>query len=96
MIIPFIFLGLLILFCIVLMRKINTQENHIFDLKDKLEISDREYILLFNINIELSEELENPKKTKKKKGWYDEENDNRMNVIGQNGNEGTHYEQQKK
>jgi hypothetical protein len=42
------------------MRKINTQENHIFDLKDKLEISDREYIL-FNINIELSEELENPK-----------------------------------
>jgi hypothetical protein len=35
--------------------KINTQENHIFDLKkDKLEISDREYILLFNINIELS------------------------------------------
>jgi hypothetical protein len=48
------------------MRKINTQENHIFDLKDKLEISDREYILLFNINIELSEELENPKKLKKR------------------------------
>ena len=31
-------------------------------------------------------------KEKESPGWYDEEKEKRMNIIGQNGNEGTHYD----
>ena len=85
----------LIVLCILLMRRIIKQEIIIFDLNDKLNISDGEYIDLFNVNLGLSEQVENFAKTRISETWYSEENEKRMNIIGQNGNEGTHYENEK-
>lgn len=49
---------LLIAFCFLLMRRITKLEDDNFDLNEKLNISDREYNGLFEINLQLSEEIE--------------------------------------
>jgi len=85
----------LIALCIVLMLKIIKQEYVIYDLNDKLNLSDGEYVDLFNVNLGLSEQVENFAKTRISETWYSEEKEKRMNIIGQNGNEGTHYENEK-
>lgn len=85
-------IAILSISCTYMIFKITKQNVTIFDLKRRLNISDREYISLFDTNIQLSEEIENLAETSKGKGWYNEENESRMNIIGQNGNEGTHYE----
>lgn len=84
----------LIVLCIVLMLKIIKQEYVIYDLNDKLNLSDGEYVDLFNVNLGLSEQVENFAKTRISETWYSEELEKRMNIIGQNGNDGTHYEKQ--
>jgi hypothetical protein len=53
-----IFVIALILLCILLMRRILKLEYQVFDLNDKLNISDGEYIDLFETNLQLSEEIE--------------------------------------
>lgn len=85
----------LILLCLLLMRRILKLEYQVFDLNDKLNLSDMEYLDLFDVNLRLSTELENFAKTRISENWYSEENEKRMNIIGQNGNEGTHYENEK-
>ena len=60
-----IILGIaLIALCILLMRRILKLEYQVFDLNDKLNISDGEYIALFDVNLKLSTELENFAKTR--------------------------------
>ena len=91
-----IILGIaLIALCLLLMRRILKLEYQVFDLNDKLNISDGEYIALFDVNLKLSTELENFAKTRISESWYSEENEKRMNIIGQNGNDGIHYENEK-
>jgi hypothetical protein len=80
----------------LLVGKIITQEKTIFEMNNRLNSSDEEYIHIFNLNMELVDRLESfekkPKKSKvNNETWYNE-NDSRMNIIGQNGNEGTHYD----
>ena len=54
-----IILGIaLIALCLLLMRRILKLEYQVFDLNDKLNISDGEYNDLFEINLQLSEEVE--------------------------------------
>ena len=87
-----IILGIaLIALCLLLMRRILKLEYQVFDLNEKLNLSDAEYIDLFDENIKLSKKIENTTKT----NWYYEKLEERMNIIGQNGNEGTHYENEK-
>ena len=81
--------------CVLLMRRIIKQEYIIFDLNERLNLSDGEYIDLFDANIELSEQVENFSKTRISETWYSEENEKRMNIIGQNGNDGEHYKNEK-
>jgi hypothetical protein len=50
-------IGILVVICIVLMRLILKQENTIFDLNEKLNISDMEYMDIFDSNLKLSEEI---------------------------------------
>lgn len=84
-----------------LVNKIINQKNIIDNMNFRLNSSDEEYIHIFNLNMELTDRLESFEKKAKKstkkndKNWYDESKESRMNIIGQNGNEGTHYEQQK-
>ena len=47
--------------CILLMRRVLNHEITIFDLNDKLNLSDKEYVDLFNENIKLSEEIDDLK-----------------------------------
>lgn len=92
------FISLILFYALI--GKIISQEKTISAMNNRLNSSDEEYIHIFNLNMELTDQLESfekkPKKSTKKndENWYDE-NDSRMNIIGQNGNEGTHYEQQK-
>ena len=91
-----IILGIaLIALCLLLMRRILKLEYQVFDLNDKLNISDGEYIDLFNINLGLSEQIENFAEIRHSETWYSEENEKRMNIIGQNGNDGKHYKNEK-
>ena len=54
-----IILGIaLIALCLLLMRRILKLEYQVFDLNDKLNISDGEYNGLFERNLQLSEEVE--------------------------------------
>jgi len=85
----------LIVLCILLMRRIIKQEVVIFKLNNNLNLSDGEYLDLFEVNLKLSEQVENFAKTRISETWYSEENEKRMNIIGQNGNEGTHYNNEK-
>lgn len=53
----YIMLVLLAILCILLMRRITIIEEQKFDLNEKLNLSDQEYIDLFKENIKISEEL---------------------------------------
>lgn len=92
------FISLILFYALI--GKIISQEKTISTMNNRLNSSDEEYIHIFNLNMELTDRLESFEKKQKKsklnnkEKWYDE-NDSRMNIIGQNGNEGTHYEQQK-
>ena len=85
----------LLVICILLMRTVLKQEITIFDLNDKLNISDYEYISLFGENRKLSKTIDTFAEIRHSESWYSEENEKRMNIIGQNGNEGTHYNNEK-
>jgi len=85
----------LIALCIVLMLKIIKQEYVIYDLNDKLNLSDGEYLDLFDVNLKLSETIENFSVIHTGESWYSEENEKRMNIIGQNGNNRIHYNNEK-
>lgn len=81
----------LMILCVIMMRKIINQEVKIFDLNERLNLSDEEYIDLYDVNLKLSTELENFAKTRNSETWYNDEIEKRMNIIGQNGNDGEHY-----
>jgi len=85
----------LIVLCVLLLRKIIKQEIIIFDLNDKLNISDYEYISLFGENRKLSKTIDTFAEIRHSESWYSEENEKRMNIIGQNGNDGEHYKNEK-
>ena len=85
----------LIVLCIVLMRRIIKQEYIICDLNERLNLSDEEYLDIFDVNLKLSEQVENFAKTRISENWYSEEKEKRMNIIGQNGNDGIHYNNEK-
>ena len=85
----------LIVLCILLMRRVLKLECQVFDLNDKLNISDYEYISLFGENRKLSKTIDTFAEIRHSESWYSEENEKRMNIIGQNGNDGTHYENEK-
>jgi len=85
----------LIVICILLMRRVLKLECQVFDLNDKLNISDYEYISLFGENRKLSKTIDTFAKTRISETWYSEENEKRMNIIGQNGNDGEHYKNEK-
>lgn len=85
----------LIVLCIVLMRRIIKQEYIIYDLNERLNLSDEEYLYIFDVNLKLSEQVENFSKTKISESWYCEKLEKRMNIVGQNGNDGIHYENEK-
>ena len=87
-----IFVFALMVLCVLLMRRILKLEYQVYDLNDKLNISDGEYVDLFNTNIELSTQIENFATTRISESWYCEKLENRMNIVGQNGNTGQHYE----
>lgn len=87
--------GILIILCLLLMRRITKLEDDNFDLNEKLNLSDGEYVDLFNVNLELSEQIENFAKTRISESWYSDEIEKRMNIVGQNGNDGEHYEMPK-
>jgi len=82
----------LIVLCVLLMRRILKQEIIIFDLNDKLNISDYEYICLFGENRKLSKTIDTFAEIRHSESWYSDEIEKRMNIIGQNGNDGIHYE----
>jgi len=82
----------LIVLCIILMRRVLKLECQVFDLNDKLNISDYEYICLFGENRKLSKTIDTFAEIRHSETWYSEENEKRMNIIGQNGNDGIHYE----
>lgn len=56
---------LLAVLCIFLMRRIKIIEDQKFDLNEKLNLSDEEYISLFNENLKLAEELDTMKVLKR-------------------------------
>ena len=85
----------LLVICILLMRTVLKQEITIFDLNDKLNISDYEYISLFGENRKLSKTIDTFAEIRHSESWYSEENEKRMNIIGQNGNDGEHYKNEK-
>lgn len=91
----FIFVIALMFLCVLLMRRILKLEYAVFDLNEKLNLSDGEYLNLFDVNLELTETVEKFATVKKLETWYDEEIEKRMNIIGQNGNDGQHYEIEK-
>jgi len=91
-----IILGIaLIVLCLLLMRRILKLEYQVFDLNDKLNISDYEYISLFGENRKLSKIIDTFAEIRHSESWYSDEIEKRMNIIGQNGNEGTHYDNKK-
>jgi hypothetical protein len=53
----YIFTASLVIICILLMRRILIKENTIFELNDKLNLSDKEYVYLFNENLKLVEKI---------------------------------------
>ena len=81
--------------CVLLMRRILKLEYQVYDLNERLNLSDEEYIDLFSENTKLSLQVENFANTRISESWYSEEKEKRMNIVGQNGNEGTHYENEK-
>jgi chlorite dismutase len=81
--------------CVLLMRRILKLEYQVYDLNERLNLSDEEYIDLFSENTKLSLQVENFAKTRISENWYSEENEKRMNIIGQNGNDGEHYKNEK-
>jgi predicted Holliday junction resolvase-like endonuclease len=89
---PYLIIFALMILCVVLLRKIIIQEVKINDLDERLNLSDEEYINLYDVNLGLSDELDNFAKTRNSETWYNDEIEKRMNIIGQNGNDGTHYE----
>lgn len=85
----------LIVLCVLLMRRVLKLECQVFDLNDKLNLSDGEYVDLFNVNLGLSEQVENFAEIRHSESWYSDEIEKRMNIIGQNGNDGEHYKNEK-
>ena len=85
----------LIALCLLLMRRILKLEYQVYDLNEKLNLSDAEYIDLFDVNLNLSLQVENFATNRISESWYSDENEKRMNIIGQNGNDGIHYESEK-
>lgn len=82
----------LIALCIILMRRVLKLECQVFDLNDKLNVSDYEYICLFGENRKLSKTIDTFAEIRHSESWYSDEIEKRMNIIGQNGNDGIHYE----
>ena len=91
----FILIIALMVLCVLLMRRILKLEYQVYDLNERLNLSDEEYIDLFSENTKLSLQVENFAKTRISENWYSEENEKRMNIIGQNGNDGEHYKNEK-
>jgi len=87
--------GFLIILCLILMRRIKKLEDNNFDLNEKLNLSDKEYLSLFEDNLKLTTQVENFAKTRISESWYSDEIEKRMNIVGQNGNDGEHYEMPK-
>jgi len=82
----------LLALCLLLMRRVVILEDDNFNLNEKLNLSDGEYLDLFDVNLKLSEQVDNFSKTRISETWYSEELEKRMDIIGQNGNDGEHYE----
>ena len=91
----FILIIALMVLCVLLMRRILKLEYQVYDLNERLNLSDEEYIDLFSENTKLSLQVENFANTRISESWYSEENEKRMNIIGQNGNDGIHYNNEK-
>ena len=91
----FIFVIVLMALCVLLMRRILKLEYQVFDLNDKLNISDYEYISLFGENRKLSKTIDTFAEIRHSESWYSDEIEKRMNIIGQNGNDGKHYKNEK-
>ena len=91
----FILIIALMVLCVLLTRRILKLEYQVYDLNERLNLSDEEYIDLFSENTKLSLQVENFAKTRISENWYSEENEKRMNIIGQNGNDGEHYKNEK-
>lgn len=53
----YIMLFCLVVLCILLMRRITIIEDQKFNLNDKLNLSDKEFINLFNENLKLVEKI---------------------------------------
>jgi cell division protein FtsB len=53
-----IFVIALMVLCVLLMRRILKLEYQVYDLNEKINISDEEYVDLFETNLQLSEEIE--------------------------------------
>jgi hypothetical protein len=98
MILPFIIIAvclLLISFIVLylLVGRIINQEKTIFEMNSRLTFSHNDYVDLLDLNIKLCEELESFNENPPKEIWYNEDDTSlRMNIIGQNGNDGLHYE----
>jgi predicted Holliday junction resolvase-like endonuclease len=88
---PYLIIFALMILCVVLLRKIIIQEVKINDLDERLNLSDEEYINLYDVNLGLSDELDDFAKTRNSETWYNDEIEKRMDIIGQNGNTGDHY-----
>ena len=91
----FILIIALMVLCVLLTRRILKLEYQVYDLNERLNLSDEEYIDLFSENTKLSLQVENFANTRISESWYSEENEKRMNIIGQNGNDGIHYNNEK-
>ena len=75
----YIFLALLIVLCVLLMRRILKLEYAVFDLNDRLQLSDQDYIDLFDVNTKLTTELENFTKTRNAENSFIQEIKNIIN-----------------
>ena len=75
----YIFLALLIVLCVLLMRRILKLEYAVFDLNDRLQLSDMEYVDLYNVNLKLSEQIENFAKTRNAENSFIQEIKNIIN-----------------
>jgi hypothetical protein len=53
-----IFVIALMVLCVLLMRRILKLEYQVFYLNEKINVSDEEYVDLFETNLQLSEEIE--------------------------------------
>ena len=66
---------------------------------DRTDLSTLEWMIHFREELQdgllyLEKIIQDNKKASSTHTWYDESLENRINIIGQNGNEGTHYDKE--